>query len=415
MFHGKLIRTRRHPEGTLKRVAVLPVIADLMAIRKVLGFAGVSATNFCSFCNLLRANMDCLEPSYWSPRIGIDVRQAAIEWQQARTKAKRKEIFDKHRVRWSALHRLDYRNPVQHTVLGMMHNWIEGILQHHARVKWGIGGIAPHSSKYQDGNSNEGTPTDTTPSFNVDIDMLDDELRELEAESQAHRDTPSHSKRQHSESSMEDEDGSEIPQEDEEFQPDSPSDSEGENGDVEEERDAARQVTGVFNSEAMSKIHECIANAIVPSWITRPPQNLGDKSHGKLKADQWYTLFTIFLPMVLPELWLASGKHQDSALLDNFHDLVMCTNIIGSYTTSNSIADNYLHHYIRYRRTSETLFPMVATRPNHHYAMHNAELMKFWGPLPLLSEFPFEQHNGTLQKINTNWHICELHMRFMFN
>ena len=213
---------------------------------------------------------------------------------------------------------------------------------------------------------------------------------------------------------MEDEDDSEIPQEDEEFQPNSVSDSEGENGDIEEEHDAA-QHTSVFNSEAMLKIHECIANAIVPTWITHPPQNLGKKSHGKLKADQWYTLFTIFLPMVLPELWLASGKHQDSALLNNFHDLVMCTNIIGSYTMSNPVANNYLHYYIRYCQISKTLFLMVATRPNYHYAMHNAELMKFWGPLPILSEFPFEQHNGTLQKINTNWHICELHMRFVFN
>ena len=195
MFHGKVIRTHRHPNGIRKRVAVLPVIADLMAIRKVLGFAGVSATNFCSFCNLLHADMDCLEPSYWSPRIGDDVRQAAMEWQQAQTKAKRKEIFDKHGVRWSALHRLDYRDPVQHTVLGMMHNWIEGILQHHARVKWGIGSSAG-SSKHQDEGPPCITPTGTNTilSFEFDVDMLDDELGELEAESQAHMDTPSHSK-----------------------------------------------------------------------------------------------------------------------------------------------------------------------------------------------------------------------------
>jgi len=154
-------------------------------------------------------------------------------------------------------------------------------------------------------------------------------------------------------------------------------------------------------------IHECINDAVVPTWITRPPRNLGEKSHGKLTADQWYTLFTIFLPMVLPELWLASGDHRDSELLDNFHDLVICTNIVGSYTTSNAAADDYLRHYIRYRETSKTLFPMVAMQPNHHYAMHNTELMKFWGPLPRLSEFPYEQHNGTLQKIKTNWHLCE--------
>jgi hypothetical protein len=82
LFHGKSFRTHRHPEGIVKRVAVLPVIADLMAIRKVLGFAGIKARNFCSFCDLSHTEMDCLDPSYWSARMGTNVRQAAIEWQQ---------------------------------------------------------------------------------------------------------------------------------------------------------------------------------------------------------------------------------------------------------------------------------------------------------------------------------------------
>jgi hypothetical protein len=265
--------------------------------------------------------------------------------------------------------------------------------------------------KNQGETSNNGsppiTPTAETNLGFIDIQMLlDEELADLEAESQAHSDTPSHLKRQHSESldPMDDDDGDNLQGDDEDFRPDSDSEEDEEAG----VWDAAI-TTSVFNKEALSKIHECLNDAIVPTWITRPPRNLGDKSHGKLTADQWYTLFTIFLPMVLPELWLASGTDRDSDLLDNFHNLLICTNIIGSYTISNADADNYLHYYIRYRHTSKILFPTVATRPNHHYAMHNAELMKFWGPLPRLSEFPYEQHNGSLQKIKTNWHLCESH------
>ncbi|KIM77877.1 hypothetical protein PILCRDRAFT_34694, partial [Piloderma croceum F 1598] len=66
----------------------------------------------------------------------------AEAWQAAQTKVRRKEIFDQHGVRWSALHKLRYRDPVRHTVLGVMHNWIEGVLQHQARVKYGIGIVA---------------------------------------------------------------------------------------------------------------------------------------------------------------------------------------------------------------------------------------------------------------------------------
>jgi len=337
---------------------------------------------------------------------------AAEEWRQAQTKVRRKEIFDEHGVRYSSLHKLHYRDQVQHTVLGMMHNWIEGILQHHTRVKWGLGIIsAKNDSTAEDNTTPAATPTGNE--LNIDIDMLYDELADLDAESQEHLDTPSHGKRLHSESSLQFSDDEMVDSpHDEEFQPDSDSDSNSDYANEEkEEHEAAWRSKCIFGPEALSKIHECIAGANIPTWIARPPRNLGEKSHGKLKADQWLTLFTIFLPLILPEIWLASRKTHDAALLNNFYDLVKCTNIVCSYSASNFSADDYLYHYIKYRQSSKTLFPGVTTRPNHHYAMHNAELMKFWGPLPMISEFPYEQHNGTLQKIKTNWHICEADLK----
>jgi hypothetical protein len=44
MYHRKLIRTHHYPNGVTIRAAVLPFIGDLMAIRKVLGFAGICLT-----------------------------------------------------------------------------------------------------------------------------------------------------------------------------------------------------------------------------------------------------------------------------------------------------------------------------------------------------------------------------------
>jgi hypothetical protein len=187
---------------------------------------------------------------------------------------------------------------------------------------------------------------------------------------------------------------------DEDFQPDDESDSEDECTD--------EGVKCIFDTAEMSKIHACLSDVVIPSWIERPPTNLGQKSHGKLKADHWLRLFTIFLPLVLPEIWLSSTKKHHVTLLDNFHDLVTCTNIICSYTVSSASADRYLDHYIKYRISSKLLFPNVNSRPNHHYAMHNADLAKFWGPLIKISEFAYERHNGTLQKIKTNGHIWEL-------
>jgi len=404
MWHGRVIRTYRHPGGIRKRAAILPGIGDLLAIRKAMGFAAVRSHNFCSFCKLRYSEIGSLDYAKWQPRVGLEVLQAALEWKEATTKKTRKEIFDKHGVRWSSLNRLAYRDPVRHTVLGLMHNWIEGILQHHVRVRWGIG-IVPPVDEDVDDNRPSSPMSDTTEYLDIDSEIINEEVQSIWEESQSHIDTPSHLRRLRSEAFIHinaesndvevDSDGDN----DADFQPDDESDED--DGD-----ENAWNATCVFTASQLSKIHACLSDTVIPGWIERPPTNLGAKSHGKLKADQWFTLFTIFLPLIIPEIWLVSSNKRHAALLENFYDLVTCTNIVCSYAITEASADAYRDHYIKYRRSLDQLFPNIPTRPNHHYAMHNPELMKFWGPLIKLSEFPYEQHNGRLQKIKTNSHLC---------
>ncbi|KAG7095973.1 hypothetical protein E1B28_006656 [Marasmius oreades] len=45
--------------------------------------------------------------------------------------------------------------------------------------------------------------------------------------------------------------------------------------------------------------------------------------------------------------------------------------------------------------------------------MHTAQLLKFWGPLVLLNEYPFERFNGMLQSIPTNKHVYELDLTML--
>ena len=306
-------------------------------------------------------------------------------------------------VHWSSLHQLFYRNPVQHTILGVMHNWFEGLLQHHTRRCWGIG--VTISSGDLETEKDKTLPS--SGDADADFDMLDDELNALQTESQQYGDTPIHIKHLHSETFLSSDSASGCTNstgDDDDFQP---SDDSDEGEDEDKDVDEARSLC-VFDAAMLSKIHMCIAEAVIPSWIDRPPANLGDKSHGKLKADNWLTLLTIFFPLILPEIWVSSSNNQHLALLDNFYDLVTCTNIIRSHLVLPTSADIYLHHYIKYRKSLKHLFPDVKTHPNHHYAMHNAEFMKYWGPLTQVSEFPYEWHNGTLQKIKTNQHMWEL-------
>ncbi|KAK7065031.1 hypothetical protein R3P38DRAFT_3420421, partial [Favolaschia claudopus] len=87
----------------------------------------------------------------------------------------------------------------------------------------------------------------------------------------------------------------------------------------------------VFDDDAMAIIHAGLAAVQIPAWIDRPPVNLGEKAHGKLKADNWLVLITVFFPLILPELWWGKPRYE-LKLLDNLHDLVGATNILFSET-----------------------------------------------------------------------------------
>ena len=178
LWKGVIIPTFKHPEGFQKRVGILPAIADLLGIRKLLGFAAVNALKFCSFCDLEHNKLSVIDEVVGHPRIGEDVRQAGRAYLDAPTIKKWNKLFKASGVRFSTVQQLSYRDPVRHTVLGMMHNWLEGLLQHHARIKWGIGDVTSKGKKTElmtedvDEEQNEaGSYTDTSMTDSMDMDV----------------------------------------------------------------------------------------------------------------------------------------------------------------------------------------------------------------------------------------------------
>ena len=59
----------------------------------------------------------------------------------------------------------------------------------------------------------------------------------------------------------------------------------------------------VLSPEEMNELCSDMEHMHTPSWLTSVPANLGKPSHGKLKADQWRTLGTTYLPVSLIRLW----------------------------------------------------------------------------------------------------------------
>jgi hypothetical protein len=136
---GKIVATHSHPEGVNVSARIVPLVADLQAAREAGGFLGHSATMFCSFCLLTRDERHRSDYWTWPLRTATVVLKQARNWLKQPTKKQRIALERENGVRFCSLHIITYRDPVHDTILGFMHNWLEGILEHQLRVLWGIG------------------------------------------------------------------------------------------------------------------------------------------------------------------------------------------------------------------------------------------------------------------------------------
>lgn len=402
---GKILPICRHPEGVMVAARVIPLIADLPAIRKVAGFLSHAAKPFCSFCKCLHDNLEDLDFGNWMPRDGIEVRNQAEEWKGAITVSAKEALAKKTGVRWTPLHDLPYWDPVKHVVLGFMHNFLEGVLQHQLRILWGIGrpkaATARAMKDLPTGDQDDLISTTDIPDSH---EPSEDEVSDAESASGL-TDVFNRMDVDDNIISHDSEDDSDTPTPHLFPTPLLPPTSLDDLEDLDEITSFPPNMFD-FTPEQLGKIQTCIQDVLLPTWVQRPPRNLGEASHGKLKAHELLVLFSSIFPLIIPELWSSQGEHEDQ-LLASFCDLVCATNIISAYSVTEEEANMYTIHYVNYRSSIQQLFPGFPSVPNHHFAMHNAELLKFWGPLSLLSEFPGERMNGDFGKVKTNRRLGE--------
>ena len=176
----------------------------------------------------------------------------------------------------------------------------------------------------------------------------------------------------------------------------------------------------ILTPEELSELRSDIEHMYTPSWLTSVPTNLGEPSHGKLKADQWRTLGTIYLPVSLIHLWDKledddQRSRQCKKFLTVTLSLISAVIIASSRTTSHEKADLYLYHMQMYLNGLRELFPLYRFLPNQHMALHLAEYLRFYGPVHSWWTFPFERLIGMLQHIPNNFQDGEFRLRIFFD
>ncbi|PPQ79206.1 hypothetical protein CVT26_000557 [Gymnopilus dilepis] len=126
-------QTYLHRLGRLIMCAIIAVICDLPAARKVGGFASFHHNYYCSacWCNKTQKTYDNYDYHTWQKRTDEDCRDWARKFREAPTLRDATSFFDRSGLRSTELLRLPYYNPTRFLVIDPMHNLFLGLIKEH--------------------------------------------------------------------------------------------------------------------------------------------------------------------------------------------------------------------------------------------------------------------------------------------
>lgn len=159
-----------------------------------------------------------------------------------------------------------------------------------------------------------------------------------------------------------------------------------------------------FDETDILGIRASTSDTFLPTWCDRPSTNLGEPSHDKIEGRQLFRTLYCNTSTLSARVLVSRGQATRTA---HSCDLVECTNIVCSLTSSDLGNRMFGAHYLSYVKSNASLSQACRTVPNHHYACHIPEQLRCWGPLMHLSEFAFERQNGLLQRFNSNNHLSK--------
>ena len=172
---------------------------------------------------------------------------------------------------------------------------------------------------------------------------------------------------------------------------------------------SAPPLTMTSTPEVMQHVQSIIKETTIPSWVRSVPRNFGETKAGTLKADEWRTLATIYLPLALVSLWGEGSAHQLHevkahlrAVLDNTMALVSAIRIACSRTMTHSCITAYRSCILTWLSTLPVALPAAKPVPNCHMACHIYDYLKLFGPVRSWWCFPFERLIGHLQHLPIN-------------
>jgi hypothetical protein len=159
----------------------------------------------------------------------------------------------------------------------------------------------------------------------------------------------------------------------------------------------------------MRRIADVIKTTDAPSFVRSVPYNFGETKAGTIKADEWRTLTTVYIPIALVSLWGEGSVHRNSdiaasrrAILDHTMSLVSAIHIVCLRSMTTDRADAYRTYMVNWVRDLQVILPHARHRTNGHMALHVWDYLQLFGPVRSWWCFPYERLIGQLQRLPSN-------------
>ena len=169
---------------------------------------------------------------------------------------------------------------------------------------------------------------------------------------------------------------------------------------------STRQSTKIVDSHVFEKLRHVIQNTDKPSWLASVPHSFGAASAGTPKADEWRSVFTVYLPITLILLFgRPESSKQQREILDHTMLLVCAVLLACKRAVTSRRMERYREHLRAYVHQLPSLYPDLNCESIHHMAFHIYDFLKLFGPVHSWWTFPFERLIGQLQHLPSNHHF----------
>ncbi|KAJ3850935.1 hypothetical protein EV368DRAFT_44220 [Lentinula lateritia] len=152
----------------------------------------------------------------------------------------------------------------------------------------------------------------------------------------------------------------------------------------------------IASDKVLQMVQKSIRETVVPSWITRPPSDMGLQQAGTLKADHWRGSPSAVDNAAEMTPVLETSMHLTCA------SILMTRNSL-SPKTRDQFRSSLRDHILGLKQ----IFPGFML-PTHHLAFHIYDFMDGFSTVRNWWGFPFERLIGKVQRMPTNHKIGQL-------